>query len=213
MKELLMRYPALTACKAQIEEAVALLCETCHQGGKVLLCGNGGSSADCDHITGELMKSFLLPRSLTKEDETKIKDILGEGEEQFAKQLQYAIPAIALANQIALGTAFANDVSPEMVYAQLVFGYGAKHDLLFAFSTSGNSKNIVNACKAAKIKGMKIVGFTGSKACQLDTYCDIVIKAPDTETYKIQEYHLPIYHFICKEAEKTLFGGKIRSIV
>ena len=206
MKNLIDRYPALAICEAEIGQALDCMEQTYRSGGKILLCGNGGSHADCDHIVGELMKSFVLPRRLPADEIEQIKNKLGEQEaEKFAGCLQRAVPAISLPSQGPVLSAYSNDVLADMGYAQLVYGYGRPGDLLIVLSTSGNSENIVNAAKAAKAFGLSVLAFTGKNACKLDALCDVVLKAPETETYKVQEYHLPIYHYLCMELEKRLF--------
>ena len=205
MKELLERYPCLSVCREDIEKASRLICNTYKNGGKVLVCGNGGSASDCDHIVGELMKGFMQYRHLKGEDEKKFLAVTGESD--LAKSLQYAVPAISLPSQSAVLSAFANDVNPDMVYAQLMYGYGTKGDTAIGISTSGNSKNVVNAMKAAKVKGMYTIALCGKNSCKLDEICDISIKVPETQTYKVQELHLPVYHYICASVEKRLFNN------
>ena len=199
LNELIERYPMLEAIRDDIAKAADMMYETYEKGGKILLCGNGGSCADCDHIVGELMKGFLQMRPL---DESKLEKFADR--DKF-KQLQGGIPAISLPSQSALLTAFINDVDPELMYAQLTYGYARKNDLLIGLSTSGNSKNVVNAVIAAKAAGIKTLALTGSKDSKLSELCDCTIKAPGTETYKIQELHLPIYHFLCAETEAHFF--------
>lgn len=204
LNELIKRYPALEGIKKEIEEALSLMEKTAKNGGKILLCGNGGSAADCDHIVGELMKGFLSKREINKEFTEILKGEYPEDGEYLSKNLQEAVPAISLTGHSALISAFANDVAPDMVYAQQVYGYGRKGDLFIGLSTSGNSKNVVNAAKIAKAKGMGTIAFTGSAPSKLDM-CDVTLKAPETETFKVQEYHLPIYHYLCGALEKIMF--------
>ncbi len=204
INELTERYPALAKIKEEILCAVDMLEDTYKRGGKVLVCGNGGSAADSEHIVGELMKSFIKARPLTPEQTAKYKG-LADNPEAFAKSLQNAIPAISLPSQSGIISAFANDVDASMVYAQLVHGYGNEGDLLIGLSTSGNSKNVVNAVIAAKAKGVKALALTGEKESRLSELCDLTLKAPETETFKVQELHLPIYHFLCAELEDRLF--------
>lgn len=204
LNELIERYPALEEMKENLQEALNLILSTVKSGGKILLCGNGGSCADCDHIVGELMKGFLSKREISEEFSDILKSKYPEEADYFAANLQEAIPAISLTGHAAVLSAFANDVSADMAYAQLVYGYGKKGDLLIGLSTSGNSKNVVNAVKIAKAKGLSTLALTGKKECALDV-CDVVLKAPETETFKVQEYHLPIYHYLCAMAEKTFF--------
>lgn len=193
--ELIKRYPALNEISGDIKKALDLMLECYKNKGKILLCGNGGSAADCEHIVGELMKGFMLKRKLTDDKIPK----------ELRDNLQGSLPAISLPSQSAIISAFANDVEPDMVYAQLTLGYAKKNDLLIGISTSGNSKNIVNAVKVAKAVGIKTMALTGKKESELSMLCDVTIKAPETETYKVQEYHLPIYHYLCAEVEKQIF--------
>ena len=196
MENLLKRYPSLEVCKEDIENALKLMLDTYKNGGKVLVCGNGGSASDSDHIVGELMKGFKSKRYVTDE---RIAEDLRCG-------LQGALPAISLPSQTGVLTAFINDVDPDMMYAQLVHGYAKENDLLIGLSTSGNSKNVVNAARVAKALGAKTLALTGEKESKLSAICDVCIKVPETETYKVQEYHLPVYHYICLETEKYFFG-------
>jgi len=196
MENLLKRYPSLEVCKDDIEKALMLMIDTYKNGGKVLVCGNGGSAADSEHIVGELMKGFMLMRPVTDE----------RIPEHLRKHLQGALPAISLPSQSAILSAFINDVEPEMMYAQLVYGYARENDLVIGLSTSGNSKNVVNALEVAKCVGAKTLAMTGEKESKLSELCDVTIKVPETETYKIQELHLPVYHYLCAEVEKYFYG-------
>ncbi|PXX52411.1 D-sedoheptulose 7-phosphate isomerase [Hungatella effluvii] len=199
--ELYNRYPALRSCRFEIEETVSILEKALQKGGKLLLCGNGGSSADCDHIVGELMKGFLKKRPAAVPEAWKDN---GEAVKLFA-QLQGALPAISLSAQSAIVTAYANDADPDMVYAQLTYGYGRTGDVLVAVSTSGNSENVLNAVKTANFLGLKTVGLTGGIQSKMDSLCTITIKVPETETYRIQELHLPVYHYLCARLEEYFF--------
>lgn len=205
MINLYERYPSLKECETDIENAVQTICDTYQNGGKLLACGNGGSCADCDHIVGELMKGFLMKRTETQQHE-KVMNSGFEDAKFMAENLQGALPAISLPHQSALLTAFANDVEADMIYAQMVFGYGKQEDVLICLSTSGNSKNVVYAAKTAKSMGVKTIAMTGKKESKLSEICDIAIRVPETETYKIQELHLPVYHYICAKTEEYFFG-------
>ena len=196
MKELLERYPALSACEEQMNKALELMIDTYKNGGKILICGNGGSASDSAHIVGELMKGFKLLRKV--EDERISPDL--------REYLQGALPAISLCSHEGLISAFANDVKPDMVYAQQVYGYAKPEDLVIGLSTSGNSANVVNAIRVANDMGVKTVGMTGAGGGKIADIATVTIKVPATETYKIQEYHLPIYHFLCAETERAFFG-------
>lgn len=195
MKELFERYPALKACEDNIKKALELMIQTYEQGGKILICGNGGSAADSEHIVGELMKGFLLKRPV---DDERIP-------EELRCRLQGSLPAISLPSQISVLSAFINDEDPEMLYAQLVYGYARENDLVIGISTSGNSANIVNALRVAKALGSKTLALTGEKPSKLSELCDVTINAPSSETFKIQEYHLPIYHYLCAAVESKFF--------
>ena len=205
MDKLFNRYPELIVCSETIKRGVDLICQTYLNNGKILVCGNGGSCADSEHIVGELMKSFVLPRKMTDKDKVMFEETLGEEADDFYKYLQRGIPAFSLCSQSGVMTAYNNDVNADMVYAQLLYASGKSEDLLIGISTSGNSKNVVNAVKTAKALGIKSLCLTGEKECLIDKYSDCVIKVPETETYKIQELHLPVYHYLCLEAEKRLF--------
>ncbi len=203
---LVERYPALEVCKNEIIEAYLIMEECYENGGKVLFAGNGGSAADSEHIVGELMKAFKLPRHLPEEYK---KALIAENEELgtiLANNLQGALPAIALDGHFALSTAYMNDCEPLLCFAQQVNGFGNKGDIFLGISTSGNSKNVIFASVCAKAKGMKVIGLTGEKDSKLSNMADVCIKAPSTETYMIQEYHLPIYHCLCLMLEERFFG-------
>ena len=203
--ELLVRYPCLEAVIDSIDAAAQMMVDTYKNGGTVLVCGNGGSCADSDHIVGELMKGFLSLRPMSEEQKSSMADIL---DEDIMTKLQRGIPAISLPAQSAVISAYANDVDPELVYAQLVFGYGKKQDMLIGLSTSGNSKNVVAAAKVARAMGIKTLALTGARDSRLSELCDVTVKAPEIETFKVQELHLPIYHYLCAYVEKYLVGGK-----
>lgn len=207
-KALYERYESLSACNEEIEKTLSMMLETYKNGGKILLCGNGGSCADCDHIVGELMKSFMYERKPSDEVVNKLKEQFGDETEKAASCLQVGIPAISLPSQTAVLSAYLNDVAPEYVYAQLVYGYAKENDMLIALSTSGNSLNVVNAVKVAKALGIKTASITGKNESRLSQLCDVCIRVPETETYKVQELTLPVYHHLCASLEKILFGGK-----
>ncbi|MBO5944324.1 MAG: SIS domain-containing protein [Clostridia bacterium] len=193
--DLFERYPQLNTCENDIETALALMIDTYKKGGKTLVCGNGGSAADADHIVGELMKGFLKDRKIT---DARIPQGLRE-------KLQGALPAISLSAHASLMTATINDNDADVVFAQQVYGYANENDLLIAISTSGNSKNVINAVKVAKALDVKVVALTGETGGMLKEMADVAICAPSTETYKIQEYHLPIYHYLCAKVEEEFF--------
>ena len=203
--ELIERYPKLAVVESEIKESYQILKESYQNGGKLLIAGNGGSCSDAEHIVGELMKGFCLSRKVSDEFADKLKSIDAELGDTLTMKLQGALPAIALDNHNALNTAYLNDVDGLLCYAQQVYGYGKTGDVFLGISTSGNSKNILSAAVVAKAKGMKVIGLTGEGGGKLATFSDVVIKAPEKETYKIQELHLPIYHCLCLMLEKYFF--------
>lgn len=191
------RYPSLEVVRSELKEAYELLVKSFEQGGKLLTCGNGGSASDSDHIVGELMKGFYKLRPLKGEEKEKMGD--------FGGRLQGALPAIALTMHPALSTAYLNDVDSEMVFAQQVYGYGRKGDVLIALSTSGNSKNVVNAVRVAGAKGMRTIALTGRDGGVLKELCDVTLIVPSQVTANIQELHLPVYHTLCAMLEEHFF--------
>ena len=203
---LVNRYPELSAVKKEISEAYQIL-ENCYaKEGKLLAAGNGGSAADAEHIVGELMKGFKLPR---KTEAGFADKLVKENEELgtvLAESLQGALPAIALDGHPALSTAYMNDCEPLLCFAQQVNGYGKSGDVFLGISTSGNSKNVLYAATTAHAKGMKVIGLTGAKSSKLEQMSDVCIKVPQTETYMIQELHLPVYHCLCLMLEERFFG-------
>lgn len=205
LNDLMSRYPRLAVCKEDIAKAFAVLSESYHNYGKLLICGNGGSAADAEHIVGELMKGFKNPRLLDEASRQKLKDIDNGLGKLLAENLQGALPAIALDGHPALSTAYMNDCEPLMCFAQQVNGYGCEGDVLFGISTSGNSKNVIYAAVTAKAKGMKVIGLTGAEESRLSVLSDVCIRVPETETYKIQELHLPVYHCLCLMLEEEFF--------
>lgn len=207
LEQLIECYPQLEGCKEDIQKVFFILKQTYINGGKVLICGNGGSAADSEHIVGELMKGFMLKRSLSKEHRDKLTAAFNEDGKYLADNLQGSLPAISLVSQTSLAYAYINDVAPDMVFAQQVYGYGHVGDVVIGLSTSGNSKNVVNAIKVAKAFGLKTVGMTGEKGGVMKELCDVTIKVPASETYKIQEYHLPVYHALCAMIEEEFFGS------
>ena len=203
---LVNRYPELSAVKKEISEAYQIL-ENCYaKEGKLLAAGNGGSAADAEHIVGELMKGFKLHR---KPEAGFADKLVKENEELgtvLAESLQGALPAIALDGHPALSTAYMNDCEPLLCFAQQVNGYGKSGDVFLGISTSGNSKNVLYAATTAHAKGMKVIGLTGAKSSKLEQMSDVCIKVPQTETYMIQELHLPVYHCLCLMLEERFFG-------
>lgn len=207
IEDLIIRYPKLLSIKANIIEAIEsmIVCTSNH--GKYLVCGNGGSASDSDHIVGELMKGFVLDRRIDFDLEHEIREKFSEDADYIISNLQKGIPAISLSSHNALTSAFSNDKAPDLIFAQQVLGYGQKQDILFAISTSGNSKNIVYAAQVAQALGIKVISLTGETGGKLQKLSDILINVPEKETFKIQELHLPIYHVICLVLENEFFGG------
>lgn len=206
IEELTKRYPALEVCKDDILSAYEILSEAYSNGRKLLVCGNGGSASDSEHIVGELMKEFKLKRKVYADQAAALKEIDPELGQVLADNLQGALPAISLTGHSSLQTAFMNDAVPELVFAQQVNGYGKPGDVFLGISTSGNSKNVLYAAVNAKAKGLKVIGLTGAKENKLMKYADVCIRVPETETYKIQELHLPVYHALCLMLEDKFFG-------
>ena len=209
---LIARYPALAPCAVDIRAAIEALVTSYRTGGKLIVCGNGGSASDAEHIVGELMKGFLLPRHLDEAMLDKLHAVCDAKDpravDYFMQNLQGALPAISLPSQLAISTAFSNDQAPDLTFAQQVLGLGKEGDILLGITTSGNSKNVIYAFEIAKALGLTTVALTGTPGGRVaaDDLADIVIKAPASETYVIQEYHLPIYHALCIAAEEEFFG-------
>lgn len=206
LTQLMHRRPELEPCREALIAATELLIEVYRNGGKLLCCGNGGSAADAAHIVGELMKSFCLPRPVTADEKSALLAASNQNGAMLAENLHRALPAISLAGEISLSTAFANDAVPQLTFAQQVFGLGSAGDALLAISTSGNSENCVYAAETAKAKGMRVIALTGAKESVLSGIADLTVKAPETETYRIQECHLPLYHALCLALEAEFFA-------
>ena len=206
VNHLIDRYPKLIVCRKDIMTAYELLETAYSNGGKLLVCGNGGSASDSEHIVGELMKEFKLKRKVYSDHAAVLKEIDPELGQTLAEHLQGALPAISLTGHSSLQTAYMNDAVPELVFAQQVNGYGKPGDVFLGISTSGNSKNVLYAAVNAKAKGLKVIGLTGAKENKLMKYADVCIRVPETETYKIQELHLPVYHCLCLMLEDYFFG-------
>ncbi|MBQ8453105.1 MAG: SIS domain-containing protein [Prevotella sp.] len=200
------RYPQLSVCNDAIKGAYEIMEQAYANGRKLLVCGNGGSASDSEHIVGELMKEFKLKRKVYKNQADAMKRIDSELGSVLAEHLQGALPAITLTGHSSLTTAFMNDSLPELIFAQQVNGYGKAGDVFLGISTSGNSRNVLFAAVAAKAKGLKVIGLTGAKDCRLAHLADLCIQVPETETYKIQELHLPVYHCLCMMLEEHFFG-------
>ena len=206
VEELVMRYPALEVIAGDIDRAVELLINCALQGNKILTAGNGGSSADADHITGELLKGFMKKRPLPAELAEKFAAQNKPGAVELAKSLQMGIPSVNLGNAQALVSAFGNDVNPLAAYAQHLWALARQGDVLIGISTSGNAENIRLAMIASRAAGVKSILLTGSKNGVCCEYADIVVAVPEKETFKIQELHLPIYHMFCMAVEEALYS-------
>ncbi len=197
---LVKRYPQLKCVEDQVKSAITAIVNSYRAGGKVLLCGNGGSASDCEHISGEFLKGFLSKRAMSDDEYPSISGVARE-------KLQKGIPSIPLTSLSALVSAFSNDVDAEWTYAQMVFALGKKGDVFIGLSTSGNAKNVRYGAEIAKALGIITIALTGEKDNPLSCASDIAIQVPETETFKVQELHLPVYHAICAEVENILFSN------
>ncbi|MDD3346467.1 SIS domain-containing protein [Oscillibacter sp.] len=207
ISDLAVRYPALAVCEPSVMAAAEALLRCFSGGGQLLVCGNGGSASDSEHIVGELMKTFMLDRPLDETMCEKLRMAYPDHAENMIANLQRAVPAISLVSETALMTAYTNDNSAEMAFAQQVLSYGRPGDILLAITTSGNSANVLNAARIARVIGVEVLGLTGESGGRLKALSDQCICAPSAVTYQIQEYHLPIYHCLCACVENELFGG------
>lgn len=212
LDELIERYPALSVCRADIESTFRALAECYAAGGKLLVCGNGGSAADADHIVGELMKGYLKPRPLGKDLRARLQAVDPALGPALAESLQGSLAAVNLTAGSALLSAFGNDVRPELAYAQAAFGHGRKGDVLLGISTSGNASNVRSALVVGRAVGMTTVGLTGRGGGNKSAWggamaalCDIMIAVPATRTFEVQELHLPVYHCLCAMVEERFF--------
>ena len=207
MQDLFRRYPVLKETRKSLFDAYEVIKKSYEHGGKLLICGNGGSAADADHIVGELMKSFSVSRPIASAVKAFLKENYGKTGLYMSEKLEGVLPAISLSCHSALNTAFANDVDADLIYAQQVMGYGNKGDVLLGISTSGNSINTVYAMMAAKAKGLSVVGLVGRDGGKFVQYCDALINVGGTNTPEIQELHLPVYHTLCSMLEIHFFGN------
>ena len=205
LDELCTRIPSLESCRESIINVFQTIRESFATGHKLLICGNGGSAADSEHIVGELMKGYLKKRKVSESLISALNEIDADAATYLADHLQCALPAISLTNHPALSTAFLNDVAPDMVFAQQAFGYGNAGDTILGISTSGNSGNVVNAMKVAKARGLHTVALSGNTGGKLKDLCDVTICVPETFTPFVQEMHLPIYHALCAMLEAEFF--------
>ena len=205
LQQLIQRYPQLEPINREIIAAFDIIGESFARGGKLLIAGNGGSAADAEHIVGELMKNFVKKRSLPDSFISNIGNIDSEIARYLVSHLQPGLPAIALSGHTSLNTAAINDIDGNITFAQQVYGYGNKADVFLGISTSGNAKNVVYAAATAKAKNLKVIGLSGADGGMLKFYADVSIVVPETETYKIQELHLPVYHCLCLMLEDKFF--------
>ncbi|MFW5775571.1 MAG: D-sedoheptulose-7-phosphate isomerase, partial [Chitinivibrionales bacterium] len=210
LEDLIQRLPQIDACRQSIIDSFDLIVDCYRQNGKLLVCGNGGSAADAEHIVGELMKEFMLKRRIPDEDKKKLMEKIPQSGDYIAAGLQLALPAISLVSQTSLLTAFANDVNTDMAFAQQVYGYGRRGDVLIAISTSGNSDNILNAARVAHAFGIRVIGLTGEAGGLLRPLCDVAICVPEKVTFLVQELHVPVYHTLCAMIEEEFFGHLTR---
>lgn len=206
LENLMQDLPVLLGCRSVIEESFEIIRQCYLNGGKVMVCGNGGSAADSEHIVGELMKGFILKRKICSCDREQIMSLFPAEGNYLCDNLQGALPAISLVSQISISTAFINDVAADMVYAQQVYGYAKSGDVLIGISTSGNAINVLNAFKVGKAFGVKCIGMTGETGGLMKDFCDAVINVPSGTTYKTQEYHQSVYHALCAMIEEEFFG-------
>ena len=206
LSRLIERYPVLAVCRDDIQAALELLVRLYRSGNKLLVCGNGGSASDSEHIVGELMKGFLKPRPLPPEEADRLAGTGGALGREIAARLQGALPALALTSQVALGTAVSNDIHGDMVFAQAVHGLGRAGDALLGISTSGNARNVINACVVARARKMKTILLTGRTGGNLLAHADVAIRVPADTVVEIQELHLPVYHTLCMELEEIFFA-------
>ncbi len=203
---LIRRLPQIHPCRRSIIDSFTMIVNCYRRNGKLLVCGNGGSAADAEHIVGELMKEFRLKRRIPDEDKQKLMERIPEHGDEIASGLQLALPAISLVSQTSLLTAFANDVNTSMAFAQQVYGYGREGDVLIAISTSGNSDNILNAVRVAHAFGIHVIGLTGETGGLLRPLCDVAICVPEKKTFLVQELHVPVYHTLCAMIEEEFYG-------
>lgn len=207
LDRLLERYPALEACAGEIEQAYCILEECYLHDGKLLIAGNGGSAADAEHIAGELMKRFKTPRAVPADFAEKLVEVDPVRGPALARNLEQGLMAIPLVAHEALTTAYINDVDGLGVFAQQLYGFGRPGDVFLGISTSGNSKNVMSATVVAKALGIRVIGLTGAGGGELAKTADVVIRVPETETFMIQELHLPVYHCLCLMLEERFFGS------
>jgi len=208
LDELLQRHPVLVPCRGDIERAYSLLVECYEKGGKLLLCGNGGSAADCEHIVGELMKGYLRARPLSGEVRARLAQADPEMGKALGDTLQGSLPAINLTAGVSLTSAFGNDVAPVHAYAQAAYGHGKRGDVLLGLSTSGNAANVRATLCVARALGISTIGMTGQGGGRMAGLCDVLIAVPARRTFEIQELHLPVYHCLCAMVEAHFWSER-----
>jgi D-sedoheptulose 7-phosphate isomerase len=206
LDQLCERYPALSGLRNTIAEAAGMIINCYTRGGKLLICGNGGSSSDADHFTAELMKSFESGRPLDESLKKRFHEISGTRGIYLGEKLEHGLPAISLPSNTALATAISNDIDPSLIFAQQVIGYGEEGDVLIGISTSGNSQNIVDACITAKTLNLNVIGISGKTGGKMKHYCDLLVNVPETRTAWVQELHLPVLHVICIIVENHFYN-------
>ncbi len=210
LNEFKEKYPVMAYLEGDIRRLIDQVVYRIKRGGKILVCGNGGSASDSEHIVGELLKEFYIKRPVDEDFKKKLKAYVHEKDfEVITGCLQGAIPAVSLVSQTGFLTAYGNDVNFDMAYAQQVYAYGEKNDVLIGLSTSGNASNLCYAAKVAKAKEILVISITGETGGELKKSSDILLNVPAHETYRVQEYHLPLYHFICRALEYEIFGGDL----
>ena len=201
------RYPALSGIRNSISEAAEMGIHCYARGGKLLICGNGGSSAEADHFSAELMKSFELRRPLDDSFKKRLRNISPNRGKYLSERLEHGLPAISLSSNSSVILAVGNDVDLSLVFAQQVIGYGNEHDILIGISTSGNSRNITDACITARALNLNVIGITGKTGGKMKQYCDVIVKIPETGTALVQELQLPVIHTICQIVECHFYSS------
>lgn len=208
VNELMERHPELEECRGDMVKALECLTGVFRHGGRLFVCGNGGSCADAFHVTGELMKSFVLPRPLPPAFRERLAALWPQEAEGMLRHLQAALPVQSLCGEAALISAYANDEASELVFAQQVLGLGRPGDALLAVSTSGNSKNVVQAARVARAADLAVIALAGKGGGELSRVADVSVVVPGASTWEIQERHLPVYHALCLALEEEFFGGE-----
>lgn len=205
IETLMERFPCLAPLQERLSQCVDMITATYRSGGKLLVCGNGGSAADSLHIVGELMKGFALKRRISLDIQKALVAQYPNEAAYYIQNLQAAVPAISLVSETALITAYSNDQAADLSMAQQVLGYGRPGDTLLAISTSGNSPNVIHAARIARVLKVRVVSLTGQGGGKLAALSDILLDVPSQVTYQVQEMHLPVYHALCLAVERELF--------